>query len=145
MNKHKILVIDDNPIVQSVYKRKLEALGYDVMTANDGAGAVSQIRANGPDLALVDLTLPDHDGMSPVQWDGFIVVEWMKRLHLEKKIPFIVVTASQSPANREKALSVGASAYFNKSVPFEEIAAAIKTALENAAPTVPATPAGGTS
>ena len=138
MSKQLILVIDDNPIVQSVYKRKLEALGYEVITAKDGAGAVQQLRANGPDLALVDLTLPDTDAMSPVQWDGFVVVEWMKRLHANKKVPFIVVTASQSPANREKAMSAGAAAYFNKSAPFEEIAAAVKAALEIAAPAAPA-------
>jgi DNA-binding response OmpR family regulator len=135
-----ILVVDDNLVVQTACKRKLEARGFKVEVAADGSDAVHSLRATRPDLLLVDLDLPEKDTFSPLRWDGFIVVEWMHRLHTDKRVPFVMLTSSRDPAHRMKALALGAAGFFHKSADFQEVIAAIEQALADA----PGQPAPGT-
>jgi DNA-binding response OmpR family regulator len=136
-----ILVVDDNLVVQTACKRKLEARGFKVEVAADGSGAVHSMRATRPDLLLVDLDLPEKDTFSPVRWDGFTVVEWMHRLHADRQVPFVMLTSSRDPAHRTKALALGAAGFFHKSVDFQEVIAVIEKVLAGA-PAQPAPPTG---
>jgi DNA-binding NarL/FixJ family response regulator len=87
-----------------------------------------------PDLLLVDLNLPDKDTFSPVQWDGFTVVEWMHHLHSNHSVPFIMLTSSKDPAHRTKAMALGAAGFFNKSEDFQGVITLIQTILGGTGP-----------
>src|SRR5271163_3394835 len=93
MNKKKILIVDDSEVVLRAIRMRLESKGYEVLTALDGAGAVSTARRESPDLILLDLSFPPdvaHGG--GVSWDGFVIMQWLRRLDEAKNIPIIVVT-----------------------------------------------------
>lgn len=60
--KHTVLIIEDEVVLQDVYKLILTAGGYDVHTANNGAEGLSKIRAVKPDVVLLDLFMPQMDG-----------------------------------------------------------------------------------
>jgi len=144
MNAHKILIVEDNLAVQRAYQHKLEARGYTVLIAIDGSEAVHEMRRQRPDLLLVDLNLPDKDQFSPVQWDGFTVIEWMHRLHADHHVPFLVLTSSKDPRHRERAEKLGAAAFFHKSADFREVLDAIDKVFATAKPKPEAGAGGGT-
>ena len=81
MNPKKILVVDDNAIILRTLSMKLKSSGYEVLTATDGAQAVSTVRREKPDLILLDISFPPdvaHGGGVP--WDGFLILSWLQRL-----------------------------------------------------------------
>jgi CheY-like chemotaxis protein len=139
-----ILVVDDNLVVQTACKRKLESRGFKVEVAADGASSVHMMRLARPDLLLVDLDLPDKDTFSPVQWDGFTVIEWMHRLHSNHSVPFIMLTSSRDPAHRTKAMAHGAAGFFTKSEDFQGVITLIESILTSPGPAAGAPPAGKT-
>ena len=61
----KILITDDDPFVASIYKDKFQAEGFEVQVAGDGKAALAQIASNPPDVVLLDLMLPEMDGVPP--------------------------------------------------------------------------------
>src|SRR5216683_1930362 len=93
MNRKKILVVDDSPVILKALSLKLTAAGYDVLTAEDGAGAVNQARREKPDLILLDISFPPdvaHGG--GVAWDGFLIMGWVRRMDEGRNIPIIIIT-----------------------------------------------------
>jgi two-component system chemotaxis sensor kinase CheA len=108
----KILVVDDNHIVVKAVSLKLEAAGYEVCAALDGAEAMAQVRKENPDLILLDLNFPPD--VTSVQWDGFRIMEWLHRLDSAKKIPIIVITSAEDGKTKERAMAMGAMALFLK-------------------------------
>src|SRR5437773_140530 len=87
-NGHKILVVDDNKVILKILSMKLGASGYQVITAEDGSGAVNAVRTQKPDLILLDINFPPdvaHGGGVP--WDGFRIMDWVRRLDEAKNIP----------------------------------------------------------
>ncbi|MEI8290666.1 MAG: response regulator [Verrucomicrobiota bacterium] len=110
--KRKILVADDNEIIVKALSLKLQRAGYQVITALDGAEAVAAARKETPDLILLDISFPLDLGGVP--WDGFRIMEWFQRLDTAKKIPVIVVSGTEDPKARERAINSGAIAFFQK-------------------------------
>src|SRR6267143_2497954 len=93
MNRKKILVVDDSPVILKALSMKLTAAGYDVLTAEDGGGAVSLARREKPDLILLDISFPPdvaHGG--GVAWDGFLIMNWLRRLDEGKHIPIMIIS-----------------------------------------------------
>ena len=134
MNRKKILVVDDNPVIISTLSMKLKAAGYDVVTAIDGSEAVSAARKEKPNLILLDISFPPdvaHGG--GVQWDGFIIIEWLRRIEEAKNVPVIVITGSETEKYRQRALALGAVAFFQKPVDNEGLLEVIKKALSEGA------------
>jgi CheY-like chemotaxis protein len=130
MNRKKILVVDDNPVIIATLSMKLKAAGYDVLTAVDGAEAVSAARKEKPNLILLDISFPPdvaHGG--GVQWDGFIIIEWLRRIDEAKNVPVIVITGSETEKYRQRALELGAVAFFQKPVDNDGLLEVIKKAL----------------
>jgi two-component system response regulator GlrR len=120
MNHKKILVVDDDPVILKSLSLKLTAKGYVVMTASDGSQAVSSVRADPPDLILLDLTFPPdvaHGG--GVAWDGFLIIQWLKRMEEAVNIPIVVITGGDPAIYEAKARQIGAVAFFHKPIDHE--------------------------
>ena len=131
MNRKKILVVDDNPVILKTVSMKLTANGYDVVTAEDGAGAVSTVRKEKPDLILLDLSFPPDVGHGGgVPWDGFLIMSWLQRLEEAKKIPIIVITGGDPAKNKDRALAAGAVSFFHKPIDNDALLTIIRQTLE---------------
>jgi CheY-like chemotaxis protein len=141
MNRKKILVVDDSPLILKLMSIKLTAKGYDVITAADGGAAVSAVRQHKPDLILLDLSFPSdvaHGGGVP--WDGFLIMGWLKRLEEARHIPIIVITGGDPAQYKDKALAAGAVSFFRKPIDNDALLAVIRENLgqETAETPVPA-------
>jgi CheY-like chemotaxis protein len=123
----KILVVDDNEIVLKTISLKLQGAGYQVLTALDGAVAVSMARKEAPDLIVLDLSFPPD--VAGVPWDGFRIMEWFHRLDAAKKIPIIVITGSEDPKDKERATSTGAVAFFQKPIEHDYLLKVVRATL----------------
>lgn len=102
----KICIIDDEPLILEMYKIKLAEEGYEVVTACDGAKGFAAIKKEKPDLALVDLVMPNEDGLS-----------LMKRIKSDPETsatPVIVLTNLDDAQTRKKACELGALFYLVK-------------------------------
>jgi CheY-like chemotaxis protein len=141
MTRKKILVVDDDAVVVKSLVMKLTSQGYDVASASDASGAVQAAREQQPDLIILDVSFPPdvaHGGMVP--WDGFNVMEWLKRLGFEKDAPVIVVTGGEPAKYRSRAMAAGAVAFFQKPVESEELLEVIRLTVGK--PEVSAAPNG---
>ena len=121
----KILIVDDDPVVVKALSMKLQSKGYSICSAADGAEAVKAVREQKPHLILLDITFPPD----VVSWDGFRVMEWLRRLDEAKNIPIIVISGGEPEKNKDRAAAAGALAYFRKPVDTEELAKTIRHAL----------------
>jgi CheY-like chemotaxis protein len=123
----KILVVDDNEIVLKTVSLKLQGAGYQVVTAMDGAEAVAAARRETPDLVMLDISFPPDVG--GVEWDGFRIMEWFRRLEAVKKTPVIVITGGEDPTYKQRAVAGGALAFFSKPIDHDDLLKVIRSAL----------------
>jgi CheY-like chemotaxis protein len=123
----KILVVDDNEIILKTISLKLQGAGYQVVTALDGAQAVASARKEMPDLILLDVSFPPDVG--GVEWDGFRIMEWFRRMENVKKTPVIVITGGEDALNKERAVSSGAVAFFHKPIDHDDLLKVIRATL----------------
>jgi CheY-like chemotaxis protein len=118
----KILVADDNVIVLKTVSIKLKAAGYEVRTAMDGSTAISCVRREHPDLIILDIHFPaDISRGSGIAWDGFLILDWLRRIDEVRNTPIIFITSGEPAKFREKALTAGAVAFFQKPINQEEM------------------------
>jgi two-component system, OmpR family, KDP operon response regulator KdpE len=130
MNGKKILIVDDSRIILKTLSMKLTSNGYDVITAEDGAGAVSIVRSEKPDLILLDLIFPPDVGHGGgVCWDGLLIMSWLRRLEEARNIPIIVISGGDPAKYKDHALAAGATSFFHKPINNDELLAAIRQAL----------------
>jgi DNA-binding response OmpR family regulator len=122
---HRILVVEDDPTLRLVLRDNLLSEGYDVDAAADCAAAVSRVRAVIPDLVVLDLTLPDHDGF-----------ELMPILRSLGQVPIIVLTARAQRDEKLKGLALGADDYMTKPFDSAELLARIRAVLRRVRPGV---------
>jgi CheY-like chemotaxis protein len=123
----KLLVVDDNEVIVKTVSVKLKSAGYQVFTALDGAEAVALVRKEKPDLILLDLGFPPDIGGVP--WDGFRIMEWLRRVDESKKIPIIVITGGAGERDKERALAGGAVAFLYKPLDHDELLKLVRAAL----------------
>jgi len=109
MPDKRILVIDDERQLVDIIKMRLEASGYEVITAYDGQEGLEKAKKEGPDLIILDLMLP--------KIDGFKVCGLLKADTRYNKIPVIMFTAKAQEEDRHLGKEMGADAYITK--PFE--------------------------
>lgn len=117
----KILVVDDQPINVQLLKRKLEREGMQVATAFSGREALDLVAADKPDLILLDVMMPEMDG-----------IEVCQRLQADestKIIPVIFITARTSKEGKIEGLGVGAVDYITKPIDLDETLARVQTQL----------------
>lgn len=128
MNKKKILVVDDDAVIIKALSIKLQANGFDVVAARDGAAAVNAVRTQRPDLILLDVTFPAD--MGSVSWDGFRIMEWLKRLEEAANVPIIVITGGDREKYESRARAAGAVAFFHKPINHDELFGLIRQTLK---------------
>jgi CheY-like chemotaxis protein len=140
MNRKKILVVDDNEVILKTLSFKLKANNYDVVTALDGSEAVAAVRKEKPDAILLDISFPPdvaHGGGVP--WDGFRIIQWLRRMDEAKDIPIIIITGGDAAKYQSRAVAEGALAFFTKPIDHEALLKTLHGALagkdESKAPT----------
>ncbi len=126
----KILVVDDSIIILKTLSMKLKSNGYDVLTAEDGGSAVSVTRREKPDLILLDISFPPDVGHGGgVAWDGFLIMDWLRRMEETKSIPIIVITGGDPVKFKDRALLAGATSFFRKPINNDELLTVIRQTL----------------
>ncbi len=118
----KILLVDDEPDIISMLKLRLEASGYDVITAADGNIAYDKAKSELPDLVILDLMLP---GM-----DGYQVCRLLKFNEKYRHIPIIMLTAKSQKDDKDWGQKVGADFYLTKPFDAAELLNKIKELLD---------------
>lgn len=114
----KILLVDDEPEIQSLVRDYLEREGFRVLTASGGLEAMHLFETDAPDLIVLDWMLPDMSGL-----------EICKTLRKTSSIPIIMLTAKSEEVDRVLGLEVGADDYIVKPFSLREMLARIRSAL----------------
>jgi two-component system phosphate regulon response regulator PhoB len=126
VEQHRVLVVDDDEQVRTLVSWQLEAEGFTVTGAADGAVALSAVEADPPDLVVLDLSLPAVDGL-----------DVLTRLRRSSAIPVIVVTGRGGETDRIVGLDLGADDYLVKPFSPGELAARVRSVLRRVLPEPP--------
>ena len=102
----KILIMEDEKILQDLLKKKLEKEGYDVLAVDDGEEGLKVVGNYMPDLLLLDIMMP--------KVDGFEVLEKIKKDEILSSIPVIIISNSGQPVEIKRAISLGIADYIVK-------------------------------
>jgi CheY-like chemotaxis protein len=130
MNGKRVLVVDYNLVDARKLSTKLRSEGYEVVLAQDGAAAVSTARKQKLDLIFLDILFPPDVGHGGgVPWDGFLILDWIRRMDEAKHVPIIFVTGADPKKYRERAMKAGAAYFFSKPFKGEELIAAVNAVL----------------
>src|SRR5690348_14284768 len=120
MAGEKVLIVDDERLVRWSLRQKCEEWGYHVSEADTGDSALTQARHEPPDLVLLDIRLPDANGLQ--------VLEELKKSHDSRAV--IMITADPQLDDIKAALKLGAYDFVGKPLDFDELLVAMKNALE---------------
>lgn len=126
----RILVVDDDRQIVRLVQSYLEQSGYQVLTAYDGTAALRSIRAERPDLMVLDVMLPDRDG-----WE---IVRTVRADPQHKALPIIMVTARVEDSDRIVGLELGADDYVTKPFNPREVVARVRAVLRRVGGGAPA-------
>lgn len=118
----RILVIEDDLAIRRVLKISLDAAGYQVVESSTAARGITAISQEAPDVVILDLGLPDTDGLDVIKH----VREW-------SQVPIIVLSARGQEADKVKALDRGANDYLTKPFGVQELMARVRAAIRVAA------------
>lgn len=118
MSKPKILVVEDDKAIRNLITTTLETQGYQYDTAHNGAAAILEAASRKPDLVVLDLGLPDMDG-----------VDIIRKIRSWSEMPIIVVSARSEDRDKIGALDAGADDYLTKPFSVEELLARLRVAL----------------
>lgn len=119
--KPKILVVDDEPDALELIEFNLKGAGFEVVTAADGEEALRLARSHVPDLVLLDLMLPEVDGLE--------VCKILRRDSSTSSLPIIMVTAKAGEVDRVLGLELGADDYVSKPFSPRELVLRVKNLL----------------
>ena len=123
----KILVVDDNDVIVKTISLKLKTAGFEVLTALDGTEAVAMVRKQKPDLIVLDISFPPDIGGVP--WDGFRIIEWLRRVDDSTKVPIIVITGGAGDKDKERAMTMGAVGFLQKPLDHDELLKLVRATL----------------
>jgi DNA-binding response OmpR family regulator len=118
-----ILVVEDETSIASFVAAYLRSAGYEVKTASTAQAAVVELAGNTPALVILDLNLPDGDG-----------VELCRRIRKSSDVPILMLTARDEDIDKIIGLEVGADDYMTKPFNPRELVARVKSVLRRAAP-----------
>lgn len=137
MKPSKILIADDSLIVLKTLSNQLRAQGHQVLTADNGGEAVRLARGEKPDLILLDIHFPPDVGHGGgVSWDGFLIMDWLRRMDEAKSIPIIILTGGDPIKYEQRSLAAGANAFFHKPIDTAALLEAIRQTLGDPEPEV---------
>ena len=115
MNQFTILAVEDDAPVRNLITTTLKAHNYNYLTAENGQSTILQVTSHNPEVMLLDLGLPDMDG-----------VDLIKKIRTWSEMPIIVVSARQDEADKISALDAGADDYLTKPFSVDELLARIR-------------------
>lgn len=118
MNKAQILVVEDDNAVAKLMVATMESQGYQYRIAKTGAGAIMEALSYKPEVMILDLGLPDTDG-----------IEVINKIRAWSNMPIIVVSARSEDADKVAALDAGADDYLTKPFSVDELLARLRVAL----------------
>lgn len=119
-NKYKILIVEDDTNISNFVKTILETSGYQVIRANNGKEGQMMFLSHSPDIVILDLGLPDMDG-----------IDFIRSANNKSDISIIVLSARADEKDKVEALDLGASDYITKPFGTEELLARVRAALRN--------------
>src|SRR5262249_26814720 len=115
-----VLIVDDEPAIRRLLRTSLVAQGYGTIEAATGAEAVAQAHAQKPDLVLLDLGLPDMDGL-----------EVIRILRTAAPVPIVTLSSREDERGKVAALDEGADDYVTKPFGIDELTARLRAALRH--------------
>ena len=115
MNNPLILIVEDDAPIRNLITTTLKAHEYKYLTAQNGENAIMQASSHNPDIVLLDLGLPDIDG-----------IEVIKKIRTWSEMPIIVISARSEDNDKIEALDAGADDYLTKPFSVEELLARIR-------------------
>lgn len=115
MNNPLILIVEDDAPIRNLITTTLKAHEYKYLTAQNGENAIMQASSHNPDIVLLDLGLPDIDG-----------IEVIKKIRTWSEMPIIVISARSEDSDKIEALDAGADDYLTKPFSVEELLARIR-------------------
>lgn len=115
MNKTLILVVEDDKTVQNLMTTTLKAHDYRYLTAVNGETAILETSSHNPDIILLDLGLPDMDG-----------IDVIKKIRTWSNVPIIIISARSEDMDKVEALDAGADDYLTKPFSVEELLARLR-------------------
>lgn len=118
-NGFRILVVDDEPEIRRFLRASLRAQQHEIIEAENGAAALSAVRSEHPDLVILDLGLPDIDG-----------VEVARKLRTWTQVPIIILSVRDRERDKINALDAGADDYLTKPFGVGELAARIRVVMK---------------
>jgi DNA-binding response OmpR family regulator len=116
-----ILVLEDDPAVQTLLRKQLTANGFQVTVAHDGLDGLMKLEKLKPDIMICDVMMPNLDGME--------FVRAVKGNHETQKIPVIFLTAKSDPRSMIDGINVGARFYITKPFQLEDLLTKVRRAL----------------
>lgn len=114
----RVLVVDDEPAITRTLRINLRARGYDPQICGDGRSAMALCEEGFPDVMILDLGLPDRDGVEVLRW-----------LRERSNLPVIVLSARHESDDKVEALDLGADDFVTKPFSMDELMARIRAAL----------------
>ena len=122
----RILIVEDNEMNRDMLCKRLSRRGYEVLVAVNGQEGIDMTRSEGPDLVLMDMSLPDIDG-----WNA---TKQLKSDAGTRDIPVIALTAHAMTGDREKSLDAGCDEYDTKPVDLQRLLQKMETLLNRRGP-----------
>ena len=117
----RILIVDDEPLNVDYLEQELDALGFETESAANGVEALDRVAANPPDLVLLDVMMPELDGLS--------ALKVLKGDPETRLIPVVLMTALNAVEDRVRGIEAGADDFLSKPVDDRELLARVRTAL----------------
>ena len=120
MNNSTVLIVDDDPPILKFVSANLEARDYNVVTAQDGMSALRAIEEEHPDLVILDIMMPEPDG-----------VEVCRRIREWSQAPIIMLSAKNELKEKVELLDLGADDYITKPFAIDELLARVRVLLRS--------------
>ena len=119
-NRYKLLLVEDDTTIRNFVKTVLEANGFQVLIAQSCSQGIMMCASHVPDLVILDLGLPDRDGL-----------EFIQEVRQNNPVPIVVLSARNDEADKVEALDLGANDYVTKPFGIEELMARLRAALRS--------------
>ncbi len=120
MTGQSVLIVDDEPPIRRLLRTSLGAQGYRTLEAATAADALARIAADRPDVVILDLGLPDRDGLDVI-----------RAVRASNTVPIVVLTSREAEQAKVAALDLGADDYVTKPFGMDELMARLRTALRH--------------
>lgn len=117
----KIVVIEDDPLIQKLISQTLRREGYEVVTANDGSAGLRTVMETNPNLVVLDISMPGLD--------GYQVCQHLRSDPATANLPIIMVTAMARPADQRRGFETGADDYLPKPFALADLVTRVQSLL----------------